>query len=54
MYQAIFCEKSLVFDMNVTIVCVDKLGKAVRVPEELRNKFKAFIEDSNNHKGKEN
>lgn len=32
-----------VFKMDVTVVCIDKTGKPTRVPEELRNKFKEYM-----------
>lgn len=32
-----------VFKMDVTVVCIDKMGKPTRIPEELREKFKEYI-----------
>ncbi len=42
MEQSIFCQDSMLFSMTVTVVCVDKKGKPVRVPEMIREKFKEF------------
>ena len=33
-----------VFKMDVTIVCIDKGGKPARIPEDLRDKFKDYLE----------
>ena len=37
MNQSIFCQDSMLFSMTVTIVGVDAAGRAVRVPERLRD-----------------
>lgn len=37
MNQSIFCQDSMLFSMTVTIVCVDKSGRPVRIPERIRN-----------------
>lgn len=42
MEQSIFCQDSMLFSMTVTVVCVDKKGRPVRVPEIIREKFKDF------------
>lgn len=44
MKQSIFCHENHLFDMRVTLVCVDKTGKAMRVPPILREKFEPFLE----------
>ncbi len=31
------------FKMDVTVVCIDKAGKPTRIPEELREKFKEYM-----------
>ncbi len=43
MEQSIFCQDSVLFSMTVTVVCVDKAGKPVRVPEMIRDKFKDYV-----------
>ena len=44
MNQSIFEGETLLFDMKVTLVCVDKNGRPIRVPELLRDKFAPFLE----------
>jgi acyl-CoA thioester hydrolase len=34
------------FSMNVTIVCLDTLGKPVRIPDELRQTFTDYLEEA--------
>lgn len=36
MNQSIFCQDSMLFSMAVTIVCIDKQGRPVRIPERIR------------------
>jgi acyl-CoA thioester hydrolase len=42
MTQNIVCNEKIVFTMNVTIVCLDKSGKPVKIPDELRQKFDQY------------
>ena len=35
---------SPVFSMNVTIVCLDRLGKPVRIPDDIRQIFDDYLE----------
>ena len=44
MNQSIFCHESHLFDMVVTLVCIDRNGRAMRVPQILRDKFEPFLE----------
>lgn len=44
MKQAIKCQNSVVFTMDITIVCVGKNEKPIRIPEILREKFKDYME----------
>ncbi len=44
MKQSIFCHESHLFDMVVTLVCIDRNGRAMRVPQILRDKFEPFLE----------
>lgn len=37
MKQGVFCEDKRLFDMNVVLVCVNKAGKPVKLPENLQN-----------------
>ena len=46
MKQAIICQNSVVFTMDITIVCVDMSGKPVKIPEALRAKFDEFKEEN--------
>jgi len=39
MKQSIFCQDSMLFSMTVTLVCVGKDGKPIRIPENIRHKF---------------
>ena len=43
MRQTIFCQNSAVFKMDITIVCVNKDGKPIKSPEELRKKFSEYL-----------
>ena len=43
MNQSIFCQDSMLFSMLVTVVCVDKNGRPIRVPETVRTKFEPYI-----------
>ncbi len=45
MNQSIFEQNSPVFNMEVTLVCVDARGKPVKIPDELHSKFKDYIEE---------
>ena len=45
MEQSIMCQNSVVFFMNITIVCMDMAGKPTRIPEALRDKFKNYLEE---------
>lgn len=44
--QVITCQNSTAFKMDVTLVCLDVKGKPMRMPEELRNKFNDYLEES--------
>ncbi len=44
MNQVIKCQNNTVFTMDVTLVCIDLQGKPVRIPEELINKLKDYLE----------
>ena len=49
MKQSIKCQNIAVFSMDVTLVCVDMaggdvMGKPVRTPQKLRDKFKDYLE----------
>lgn len=44
MKQSIFCHENHLFEMKVTLVCIDKTGRAMRVPPILREKFEPFLE----------
>lgn len=44
MEQSIFCQDFMLFSMTVTVVCVDKTSKPVRIPEKVREKFEAYQE----------
>jgi acyl-CoA thioester hydrolase len=37
---------SPIFSMDVTIVCLDRAGKPVRIPDELRQIFKDYLEEA--------
>lgn len=44
MKQSIFCQKDLLFSMDVTLVCVDAEGfKPVRFPGDLKQGFEKFL-----------
>ena len=45
MEQAITCQNSVVFTMDITIVCVDMGGKPVRIPDALRAEFDVYKKD---------
>ncbi|MBN8521433.1 MAG: tol-pal system-associated acyl-CoA thioesterase [Alphaproteobacteria bacterium] len=45
MKQSIFCQNSVLFSMKVTVVCIDKSGKPVRLPEKLRTQFKPYVKE---------
>jgi acyl-CoA thioester hydrolase len=44
MEQSIFCQDSMLFSMQVTVVCVDKTVRPIRVPEHIRDKFLNYLE----------
>lgn len=44
MRQTIFCQDSVLFSMAVTVVCIDKKGKPVRLPDKIRARFDDYIE----------
>ena len=46
MKQSIFCQDSMLFSMVVTVVCVDKAGKPVRIPEDIRRAFEPYTQES--------
>lgn len=46
MKQSIFCHENHLFDMKVTLVCIDKSGRPMRVPAILRDKFEPFLEQN--------
>lgn len=39
MNQAIFCHDSLIFSMDITLVCVNSDGRPVRLPDSLRSRL---------------
>lgn len=45
MKQAISCQNSVVFLMDVTLVCIDAKGKPTRIPEILRTKFNDYLKE---------
>ena len=44
MKQAIFCHDSMLFTMNITLVCVNSSGKPLRVSQELRAALAPYME----------
>lgn len=44
MNQSIFCQDSMLFSMTVTLVCVDKSGRPIRIPDNIRSKFENYQE----------
>ena len=42
MAQSIKRHDKAVFTMDITIVCMDKSGKPVKIPQELRDKFEEY------------
>lgn len=47
MKQTIFCHDSVVFSMDVTLVCVTTAGKPTRLPDLMRERFQPFVEMEN-------
>lgn len=47
MNQSIFCHDVLVCSMVVTLVCVTKDIKPIRMPDDMRNKFLGFYDNGN-------
>lgn len=47
MKQTIFCHDSVVFSMDVTLVCVTTAGKPTRLPDSMRERFQPFVEMEN-------
>lgn len=45
MGQAILRQNSVVFTMDITIVCVDMQGKPVKIPDVLREKFTEYMKE---------
>lgn len=45
MRQVINCQNNAVFLMDVTLVCIDKNGRPVRTPEELRSQFNDYLKE---------
>ncbi len=45
MEQVIKCQNSVVFTMDITIVCMDIAGKPIRIPSDLRDKFNDYMKD---------
>ena len=43
MKQTITCQNSVVFFMDVTLVCIDMQGKPARIPEILRTQFNEYL-----------
>ena len=43
MKQSVYREDELLTDLDITLVCVDKTLKAVRMPQEIRKIFEADI-----------
>lgn len=44
MKQTIFCHDSMLFSMDVTLVCVTKEAKPVRVPDKIKQKLLTFAD----------
>ncbi len=44
MKQAIFCQNQMIFSMEVVLVCVDRGGNPVRLPDNLKNAFQPLVE----------
>lgn len=44
MKQTIFCHDSMLFSMDVTLVCVTKEAKPVRVPDAIKQKLLNFAD----------
>jgi len=42
--QSIFCQDSMLFSMTITLVCINRDGKPVRIPEAIRSRFLAYQE----------
>ena len=42
MLQSITCQNSVVFTMDITIVCVGQNNKPIKIPDMLREKFKEY------------
>ncbi len=42
MTQKIFCQNKVAFTMDITLVCMNRMGKAARIPDTLRHKFDDF------------
>ena len=45
MYQEVKRQNSVVFTMDITIVCMDLNGKPTRMPDELRQKFNDYLKE---------
>lgn len=43
MEQSIFCQDSMLFSAQVTVVCVDKDVRPVRLPEDIRAQFTNYV-----------
>lgn len=40
-------QNKAIFEMDVTLVCINAQGKPVRIPEDLRNKFNVYLQEEN-------
>lgn len=45
MEQTIMCQNSVVFKMDITLVCMDLGGKPMRVPDKLRTAFQDYLKE---------
>ncbi len=46
MEQTITCQNSVVFSMDITLVCMDLVGKPIRMPDVLRQKFNDYLKEA--------
>lgn len=47
MRQTILCQNLAVFKMDITIVCVNKDGRPIKIPNDLRDKFTDYLLEEN-------
>lgn len=45
MEQTLYCQNSVVFKMDITLVCMDLSGKPTRVPDKLRQAFEDYLKE---------